>query len=115
MRVQCACHNTLPWLTSFLLDEALAAENTAATRSDHSLRGWRHPRHTCRLWLDTGLDMRTDGRSRLVMKRGPLHVEQASQPELFWVYIIGLFVGFLWLFYICCAEIVYAMLWYKPQ
>jgi hypothetical protein len=49
------------------------------------------------------------------MKRGPLHIERGSQPELFWVYIIAFFVGFLWLFYICCAEIVYAMLWYKPQ
>jgi hypothetical protein len=49
------------------------------------------------------------------MKRGPIHIERASRPELFWLFIIGLFLGFLWLFYICCAEIVYAMLWYEPQ
>jgi hypothetical protein len=49
------------------------------------------------------------------MKRGPLHIERASQPELFWVYIIGFFLGFIWLLYVCCVEIVYAMLWYEPQ
>jgi hypothetical protein len=49
------------------------------------------------------------------MKRGPLHTLRASQPELFWVYVIGFLLGFLWLFYVCCAEIVYTMLWYEPQ
>jgi hypothetical protein len=49
------------------------------------------------------------------MKRGPLHIERANQPELFWVYVVGFFLGFLWLFYVCCAEIIYAVLWYKPQ
>lgn len=49
------------------------------------------------------------------MKRGPLHTLRASQPELFWVYVVGFLLGFLWLFYVCCAEIVYTMLWYEPQ
>jgi len=49
------------------------------------------------------------------MKRGPIHIERASRPELFWLFVIGFFFGFLWLFYVCCAEIVYTMLWYKPQ
>jgi len=49
------------------------------------------------------------------MKRGPLHTLRTSQPELFWVYVIGFLLGFLWLFYVCCAEIVYTMLWYEPQ
>ena len=49
------------------------------------------------------------------MKRGPIHIERASRPELFWVFIIVFFLGFLWLLYVCCAEIVYAMLWYEPQ
>jgi hypothetical protein len=49
------------------------------------------------------------------MKRGPIHIERALRPEAFWFCMIGFFLGFLWLFYICCAEIVYAMLWYEPQ
>jgi len=49
------------------------------------------------------------------MKRGPIHIEQATRPELFWVFTIAFCLGFLWLLYVCCAEIVYAMLWYKPQ
>jgi hypothetical protein len=49
------------------------------------------------------------------MKRGPIHIERASRPELFWLFIIAFSLGFLWLLYVCCAEIVYAMLWYEPQ
>jgi len=49
------------------------------------------------------------------MKRGPIHIERVSRPELFWLFVIAFFLGFLWLFYVCCAEIFYAMLWYEPQ
>src|SRR5438270_1106334 len=49
------------------------------------------------------------------MRYGHVHIEQAIRPGLFWVYIILFFIGFLWLLYACCAEIVYAVLWYEPQ
>jgi hypothetical protein len=46
-------------------------------------------------------------------KYGQIHIEQAVRPALFWLYIAGFVLGFLWLLYACCAEILYAILWYE--
>jgi len=49
------------------------------------------------------------------MRYAHIHIERAIEPQSFWFYVTVFFAGFLWLLYACCAEILYAILWYEPQ